>query len=95
MAYFSKRYDLEANFDDATEEALQSDEHHAELQNTLRQKASIYKRKGVMGSFTEANPDAPNARDEIRRHRLAFFIGRVADWRTAVQDEGAKLPSAV
>jgi hypothetical protein len=94
LTFFSKRYDYDASFDPETEQALSQDPVHTDLQAAFRETRSLYKRKGVMGSYLAPNPEAPDARDAVRRHRLSFYISRVADWRAAI-DENAKLPSAV
>ncbi|MFZ1484333.1 MAG: hypothetical protein WAS36_04970 [Candidatus Saccharimonadales bacterium] len=93
LTYFKKRYDFDATFDPATEEALSSDPTHATLQATFRHNASMHRSKAVSGKLRRPNEEAAVGRDEIRRHRLAFFIARVTDWRATLEDS-TKLPSA-
>jgi hypothetical protein len=76
--YFENRYDLEHTFDDDTEQALGADEENASLIAVVQKERSVTVRTGITRSERRPNENAVPAREALRRHRLAFYVGRVS-----------------
>lgn len=89
--FLGNRYDLNSEFDDATEAALASDETYRTMVRDLQSKKTISVKKGKMSTINRANPEADAARDALRRYRLQFYLGRVvarkveeSSWQSAI-----------
>ncbi len=90
--FFSKRLDLEIEFDEDTEKALRTDKNHKNLIDTHRKIRSVHSQLGPMKHEIVANPAAEPARDAIRRSRIAFFIARTISYQA--EHDPVELPSA-
>ncbi len=90
---FSKRYDMQIEYDDATEQALAADKGHRELLEKHRNIKSINSTIGPMKHEIVANPAAEPARDAVRRSRVAFYLARAIELQPQ-QTIQAQLPSA-
>lgn len=89
--YLDNRYDLSSEYDEATEEALAQDEQYQQLLDAVRSKRAITVRKGQMSSETRSNPEADQARDELRRYRFGAYLSRVVAYKSRI----SSLSSAV
>lgn len=95
IGYFSGRLDYESNFDEASERALRSDPIHTQLRDKHTSMQNTHKQTHMPGSSSkEPDPEASEARDAVRRHRMAFFVARVAAWKEISRGDSRDLPSA-
>jgi hypothetical protein len=93
---FSRRLDLEIEFDDATEDALAADPVHRELMQAHRETQDILVARTKMDHFNRENPNAAPARDAVRRSRVGFFIARTIEYQRQQQrlQQQTTLPAA-
>jgi len=89
-------YDQRAEFDAATENALDADpQHQALIEESLKRK-NIASHEGPMKVVMREDPNANPSRDMVRWNRLRVFVGRAAAWSEAqqIQEPVNALPSA-
>jgi hypothetical protein len=80
--FFSRRLDLNVEFDADTERALAADPAHQQLMLEHRNsQEDIRLAIGKMQHTTRENPNAPSARDAVRRSRVGLFIARTMDFQ--------------
>lgn len=91
--YFANRYDLDHEFDPATDKALRADTEHKELIEAAHNKRTVIVKTGVMRTAHRENTEAVPARDAVRLHQFGFYIRRIMEFQ---QRNGinSKLPSA-
>ena len=84
--FLNNRYDLDSEFDEATERSFGEDKRHLVLVEAVRSKRSATVRTGQMSSMMRANAEAPNARDELRRYKLRRYIARNVAFKRGLID---------
>ena len=80
-SYLDDRLEREAEFDTATQAALDADDGYASRFAAVQGATSKVYRTGVMGSRVLPNLDANRLRADLSRYRLAFYIARVSRFR--------------
>jgi hypothetical protein len=90
---FSRRLDLEIEFDDATENALAANPEHRALIDVHKDTHNILYKVGEMTHKSVDNPNAAPARDAVRRSRVGFFIARTIEYQRQQQRQ-TTLPAA-
>lgn len=91
--YFTNRYDLDHDFDPATDTALKADPVHKELLESSRNKHTVIVKTGVMRTAHRENNEAVPARDAVRLHQFGFYLRRVIEFQRQ-NNINSKLPSA-
>ena|SRR3990167_3870874 len=88
--YFAKRDDTALMLDDDSEDAIFTSTTFKELAKKSSEKKAILKRKGVMGSVLESDPDALEASNAVRRHIFGEYLGRAVLWHEQQQSRNSR-----
>lgn len=88
--YFTKRDDLETEFDEATDEAIYTSPEFKKLQETVNKKKSITRRVGAMKSEIVPNAEAEPARNAVRRYIFGEYLGRAVMWSEQNTQKGQR-----
>jgi hypothetical protein len=91
--YFTKRDDKVVVFDEATDEALYSDEEFDRLRNYSQSLTNERVKTGAMRSGVRENPNAAPAVNDVRRYAFGFFLKRVVAWSQQQSTATERLPS--
>jgi len=81
IEFFRNRYDLDSEFDAATEESIKNDPTHQGLMSNMKSQTGVRIQTGVMKSENRPSEEAVPARDLVRVQRLSLYLGRVADYQ--------------
>jgi hypothetical protein len=82
---FTERYDLDFDYDEATQARIAGDATHQNLLAELRSKKPDHIQTGKMSSENRPNADANSIRDSVRRASFGIYLGRVADEHRTLQ----------
>lgn len=86
--YFSKRDDMELQLDPESDEAVFTDPDVRQAITYANSKRSILKKKGVMASTLESNPEAQAASNTTRR----LIFGKMLDRYVSFEDQKTRKP---
>lgn len=77
--YFSARYDTHHMLDGLSTKALREDEKAKMLLTVVKGMTNEVVKTGIQRSIIRANMEAPEARDELRRYNLEFYLWRILE----------------
>lgn len=89
IEFFRNRYDLDSEFDSATEESIKNDPTHQALMANMKSHTGVRIQTGVMKSENRPSEEAVPARDLVRVQRLSLYLGRVAEYQEHQQAQEA------
>ena len=93
IEFFRNRYDVDSEYDDATEQVIASDPDHRLLVENMRSKTSDRLQTSVMSSKSRPNQEAIPARDLVRLSRFDHYLGQVTLHNQQQIEQAANTPT--